>query len=144
MNVRQIILRLAPFVKPYKSLVSVSFFLTLIGAIIAQINPLVLRYTVDTISQLLSEGETAPHGFSLLFFISAVLFGKELANIAIKYGQSMLGERIRINLSSQLSQYAVERILTYKYVYFAEGENATDNFSRRSDREFGRDSDRAN
>ena len=130
MNVWQIFRRLAPFVKPYKLLVIVSFFLTLIGAMIAQINPLVLRYTVDTISQLLSEGKTAPQGFSLLFFISAILFGKELANIAIKYGQSMLGERIRINLSSQLSQYAVERILTYKYAFFADDEKATENCRR--------------
>ncbi len=90
MNVWQIILRLAPFVKPYKSLVIISFLLTLLGAFIAQINPLVLRYTVDTIEQLLNDGKPAREGFSLLFFISAILFGKELANIAIKYGQSML------------------------------------------------------
>ncbi|MDQ3323865.1 MAG: ABC transporter, partial [Acidobacteriota bacterium] len=91
MNVWQIILRLAPFVKPYKSLVIISFFLTLIGAVAAQINPLVLRYTVDTTQQLLSEGETAAGSASLLLFISAVLFGKELVNIAVKYGQSMIG-----------------------------------------------------
>jgi len=134
MNVWQIILRLAPFVKPYKSLVIISFFLTLIGAVIAQINPLVLRYTVDTIDLLLNEGRTAQQGSSLLIFISAILFGKELANIAVKYGQSMLGEKIRINLSSQLSQYAVERILTYKYAYFADDENATGKLQTRIDR----------
>ena len=134
MNFWQIIKRLAPFVKPYKSLVITSFFLTLIGAMIAQVNPLVLRHTVDTIQQLLSEGNTAQQGFSLLIFISVILFGKELANIAIKYGQSMLGERIRINLSSQLSQFAIERILTYKYAYFANDENATGKLQTRIDR----------
>jgi len=134
MNFWQIIKRLTPFVQPYKSLVVISFFLTLLGAVIAQINPLVLRYTVDTIQQLLSEGKTAQQGFSLLLFISVILFGKELANIAIKYGQSMLGERIRINLSSQLSQYAIERILTYKYAYFADDENATGKLQTRIDR----------
>jgi len=134
MNFWQIIKRLAPFVKPYKSLVIISFFLTLIGAMIAQVNPLVLRYTVDTIQQLLSEGNTAQQGVSLLIFISVILFGKELANIAIKYGQSMLGERIRINLSSQLSQFAIERILTYKYAYFADDENATGKLQTRIDR----------
>jgi ABC-type multidrug transport system fused ATPase/permease subunit len=108
--------------------------LTLLGAVVAQINPIVLRYTVDTIQQLLGEGKTARQGFSLLLFISAILFGKELANIAIKYGQSMLGERIRINLSSQLSQFAIERILTYKYAYFAEDENATGKLQTRIDR----------
>jgi ABC-type multidrug transport system fused ATPase/permease subunit len=134
MNVWQIILRLAPFVKPYKSLVVISLFLTLIGALAAQINPLVLRYTVDTIQQLLNEGGTATGSASLLLFISAILFGKEIVNIAVKYGQSMIGERIRVNLSSQLSQFAVERILSYKYSFFATDENATGKLQTRIDR----------
>ncbi|HEX8638758.1 MAG TPA: ABC transporter ATP-binding protein, partial [Pyrinomonadaceae bacterium] len=134
MNVWQIIWRLAPLVKPYKSLVIISLFLTLIGALAAQINPLVLRYTVDTIQQLLNEGGTAAGSASLLLFISAILFGKEIVNIAVKYGQSMIGERIRVNLSSQLSQFAVERILTYKYSFFASDENATGKLQTRIDR----------
>ncbi len=134
MNIWQIILKLVPFVKPYKSLVIISLFLTLIGAVAAQVNPLVLRYTVDTIQQLLAEGTPAAESTSLLVFITAILFGKELVNIAVKYGQSMLGERIRINLSSELSQYAVERILTYKYAYFADDENATGKLQTRIDR----------
>src|SRR4028119_442740 len=115
MNIWQIIGRLVPFVKPYKLLVVVSLFLTLIGALAAQVNPIVLRYTVDTIQQLLNEGGTAAGITPLLLFITTVLFGKELVNIAVKYGQSMLGERIRINLSSRLSQHAIEKILAYKY-----------------------------
>ncbi|HEX8368185.1 MAG TPA: ABC transporter ATP-binding protein [Pyrinomonadaceae bacterium] len=134
MNIWQIIGRLFPFVKPYKFLVVGSLFLTLIGALAAQVNPIVLRYTVDTIETLLREGKTAAGSSSLLFFITAVLFGKELVNIAVKYGQSMLGERIRINLSSQLSQYAVEKILSYKYAYFADDENATGKLQTRIDR----------
>ncbi len=134
MNIWQIILRLIPFVKPYKSLVIISLFLTLIGAFAAQVNPLVLRYTVDTIQQLLNEDRHAPESLRLLLFISAILFGKELVNIAVKYGQSMFGERIRVNLSSQLSQYAVEKILTYKYAYFADDANATGKLQTRIDR----------
>jgi ABC-type multidrug transport system fused ATPase/permease subunit len=134
MNIWQIIGRLFPFVKPYKFLVVGSLFLTLIGALAAQVNPLVLRYTVDTIESLLREGKTAVDSTSLLLFISAILFGKELVNIAVKYGQSMLGERIRINLSSRLSQHAVERILSYKYAYFADDENATGKLQTRIDR----------
>lgn len=134
MNIWEIIGRLRPFVKPYKFLVIASLVLTLIGAVAAQVNPLVLRYTVDTIQQLLNEGRHTQGSFPLLLFISAILFGKELVNIAVKYGQSMLGERIRINLSSQLSQYAIERILTYKYSYFADDENATGKLQVRIDR----------
>jgi len=134
MNFWQIILKLVPFVKPYKSLVIISLFLTLVGAVAAQVNPIVLRYTVDKIQQLLSEGRHAQESYSLLLLITAILFGKELVNIAVKYGQSMLGERIRINLSSELSQYAVEKILTYKYAYFATDENATGKLQTRIDR----------
>lgn len=134
MNIWQIIARLIPFVKPYKSFVIISFLLTLIGAVAAQVNPLVLRYTVDTIQQLLDEGRQSQDSWSLLLFITAILFGKELVSIAVKYGQSMLGERIRINLSSQLSQYAVEKILTYKYSYFDDDENATGKLQTRIDR----------
>lgn len=134
MNIWQIILRLAPFVKPYKFLVVISLFLTLIGAVAAQVNPLVLRYTVDTIQQFLNEGTHASGSYSLLLFISAVLFGKELVNIAVKYGQSMIGERIRVNLSSNLAQHAIERILTYKYAFFADDENATGKLQVRIDR----------
>ncbi|MGI8883696.1 MAG: ABC transporter ATP-binding protein [Pyrinomonadaceae bacterium] len=134
MNIWEIILRLAPFVKPYKSLVIISLFLTLIGAVAAQVNPLVLRYTVDTIQGLLNEGATTAGSASLLLFISAILFGKELVNIAVRYGQSMIGERIRVNLSSQLAQHAIERILAYKYSFFAADENATGKLQTRIDR----------
>lgn len=134
MNIWEIILRLAPFVKPYKSLVIISLFLTLIGAVVAQVNPLVLRYTVDTIQKLLNEGATAAGSASLLLYISAILFGKELVNIAVRYGQSMIGERIRVNLSSQLAQHAIERILAYKYSFFAADENATGKLQTRIDR----------
>ena len=134
MNIWQIISRLAPFVKPHKFLVIISLFLTLIGAFAAQVNPLVLRYTVDTIQSLINQNIHAQESTSLLIFISAILFGKELLNIAVKYGQSMIGERIRVNLSSQLSQFAIEKILSYKYAFFAADENATGKLQTRIDR----------
>ncbi len=134
MNIWQIIGRLVPFVRPYKWLVVLSFVLTLIGAVAAQVNPLVLRYTVDSIQSLIEQGRTVEGSAPLLLFITAVLFGKELVNIVVKYGQSMLGERIRINLSSRLSQYAVERVLSYKYAFFTDDENATGKLQTRMDR----------
>ena len=55
MNIWQIIWRLVAFVRPYKGLVIASLLLTLLGAVAAQVNPLVLRYTVDTVERLLNE-----------------------------------------------------------------------------------------
>lgn len=134
MNIWQIIQRLAPFVRPYRGLVAASLFLTMLGAFAAQVNPLVLRYTVDTVERLLKEGVAASETTSLLVFISAILFGKELINIAVKYGQSMIGENLRVKLSSALAQYAIERILTYKYAFYAADENATGKLQTRIDR----------
>ena len=106
----------------------------MIGAFAAQVNPLVLRYTVDTVERLINAGTGAQDSTSLLLFITAILFGKELVNIAVKYGQSMVGENLRVRLNSSLSQYAIERILTYKYAFFASDENATGKLQTRIDR----------
>ncbi len=134
MNIWQIIRRLMPFVRPYRGLVAASLLLTLLGAMAAQVNPLVLRYTVDTVQRLLEQHVSVQDSTSLLLFISAVLFGKELVNIAVKYGQSMVGENLRVKLSSSLAQHAIERILTYKYAFFATDENATGKLHTRIDR----------
>src|SRR5918997_2086705 len=100
MSIWQIIRRLVPFVKPYSRWVVFSLVLTLLGAFAAQVNPVVLRYTVDTIEGLLREGKTVTEGASLLFLISAILFGKEILNTGLKYGQNLFGEKIRVNVSS--------------------------------------------
>lgn len=134
MNIWQIIRRLFPFVTPFKGLIIISLILTFVGALAAQVNPIVLRYTVDTVERLLKQGVNGAHATSLLLFISAILFGKELINIVVKYGQSMVGENLRIRLNSSLSQYAIERILTYKYAFFAADENATGKLQTRIDR----------
>ena len=120
--------------KPYKWLIAASLLLTLLGAFAAQVNAIVLRYTVDTVERLLNEGRTADESTSLLLMISAVLFAKELVNIAVKFGQSMVGENLRVKLSSALAQHAVERVLSYKYAFFAADENATGKLQTRMDR----------
>jgi ABC-type multidrug transport system fused ATPase/permease subunit len=134
MNIWQIIRRLSPFVRPYRGWIVVSLLLTMLGALAAQVNPIVLRYTVDTVQELLNQGIPVEQSTKLLIEISVVLFAKELVNIAVKYGQSMVGENLRVKLSSAMSQYAVERILTYKYAFFASDENATGKLQTRIDR----------
>lgn len=134
MTIWQIIGRLVPFVKPYKFLIFILLALTLVGAVAAQVNALVLRYTVDTIQELLDAGKNVGESYSLLIFVSAILFGKELINIILSYGRSMIGENMRVNLSSELSQFAIEKLLTYKYAFFVNNENATGKLQTRIDR----------
>jgi ABC-type multidrug transport system fused ATPase/permease subunit len=134
MSIWQIIRRLAPFVKPYKRWVLFSLTLTLLGAFAAQVNPMVLRYTVDTIERLLKEGRTASQGTSLLLLITAILLGKEILNTGLRYGQNLFGEKIRVNVSSRLSQFAVEKILTYRLAFYSETDNQTGILQTRIDR----------
>jgi ABC-type multidrug transport system fused ATPase/permease subunit len=89
---------------------------------------------VDTVERLLAEGVPARRSTSLLLFVSMILFLKEIGNIAVKYGQSMVGERLRVNLTGALAQHAVERILTYRYAFYTSEENATGKLQTRIDR----------
>src|SRR5919112_2869680 len=134
MSIWQIIRRLVPFIKPHSRWVALSLALTLLSACAAQVNPIVLRYTVDTIEGLLREGRTAPQGASLLLLISAALLGKEVVNTGLRYGQNLFGERIRVNVSSRLSQFAVERILTYRLAFYTDSDNQTGILQTRIDR----------
>jgi ABC-type multidrug transport system fused ATPase/permease subunit len=134
MSIWQIIRRLTPFVKPYNRWVVFSLLLTLLGAFAAQVNPIVLRYTVDTIERLLREGRTASQGTSLLLLISAVMLGKEILNMGLRYGQNLFGEKIRVNVSSRLSRFAVEKILTYRLAFFSASDNQTGILQTRIDR----------
>src|ERR1043165_7527795 len=134
MSIWQIIRRLVPFIKPYSRWVALSLGLTLLRALTAQVNPLVLRYTVDTIERLVREGRTASQGASLLLLISAILLGKELVNMGLRYGQNLFGERIRVNVSSRLHQFAIEKILTYRLAFYTDSDNQTGILQTRMDR----------
>ncbi|HKO97397.1 MAG TPA: ABC transporter ATP-binding protein [Pyrinomonadaceae bacterium] len=134
MSIWQIIRRLVPFVRPYLRWVIFSLALTLLGAFLAQINPIVLRYTVDTIERLLREGRTASEGASLLTLITLILFAKEILSTLLRYGQNLFGEKIRVNVSSRLSQFAVEKILTYQVGFYSDRDNQTGALQTRIDR----------
>ncbi|ALW86723.1 ABC transporter [Hymenobacter sedentarius] len=134
MNLWQIIRRLVPYVRPYRSLVAATLLLTLIGAITAQVNPFVLRYTVDSVQRLLAEGKGLRAGMPLLLLISLILLTKELINIALEFGQKFFGEEIRIYVSSALSQDAVRRILSYRLGFYAELGNQTGRLQTRLDK----------
>src|ERR1051325_9315916 len=125
MSIWQIIRRLVPFIRPHGRWVVLSLTLTLLSACAAQVNPLVLRYTVDTIEHLVRGGRTASQGASLLLLISAALLGKEIVNTGLRYGQNLFGERIRVNVSSRLTQAAIERILTYRLPFYPDSDNQT-------------------
>lgn len=134
MNIWQIFQRLRPFVKPYRRQIVFALFLTLLGAVTAQVNPWVLRYTVDTVQSMLDRHWSTLQGKELLFRITIILFAKEIVNSFIIFGQRYFGEKIRIKVSSDLAQNAVNRILTYNLAFYSDNENQKGKLQTRIDR----------
>lgn len=116
---------LLPFVKPYKGMIAGTLLLTLIGSFAAQVNPLLVNETINRVEELLRQPDPIVNGMRLLLIISAIMLANELLNIGIQFGQKYFGEKIRIQVGSDLSQKAVDRLLTYKMSFFAESDNQT-------------------
>ena len=115
-------------------MVFVTLALTFIGALFAQVNPLVLKYTVDEVTKLVGLPNPMKEGIHVLILISIILLGKELANIFIQFGQKFYGEKIRINVSSELAQAAIDKILTYRIAYYNDDRHESGKLQIRIDR----------
>lgn len=111
-----------------------TLILTFAGALAAQVNPLVLKYTVDQVEQLMKLPHPLKSGMSVLLLITVILFGKELISIFISFGQKFYGEKIRINISSELAQAAIERILQYRIAFFTVEAHESGKLQTRIDR----------
>ena len=126
--------QLIPFIKPYRLMMYGTLFLTFIGALMAQVNPLVLKYTVDEVTELTQLPDPMAEGIHVLIIISAILLGKEIINIFIQFGQKFYGEKIRINTSSVLAQTAIDKILTYSVAFYTNENHETGKLQQRIDR----------
>lgn len=126
--------QLIPFIKPYRLMMYFTLFLTFIGALMAQVNPLVLKYTVDEVTALTQLPNPMDEGIHVLVVISAILLGKEIVNIFIQFGQKFYGEKIRINTSSVLAQTAIDKILTYSVAFYTNENHETGKLQQRIDR----------
>ncbi len=134
MNLITLFKKISPYVRPYRTLVVLTLILTLIGSFIAQINAVVLDRTVDAINALIIEGDVvwsaAAH---ILTVISIVLLGKELLSAGITFAQNYFGEKMRINVSKDLSQAVIDHMLGYRMAFFTAAGNETGKLQTRID-----------
>ncbi len=134
MNLINLFRKIAPYVKPYRWLVVLTLILTLIGSFIAQINAVVLDKTVDAINSLINTDtlvwSKAAH---ILTVISTVLLGKEVLSAIITYAQHYFGEKMRINVSKDLSQAVIDHMLRYRMAFFTRTNNETGKLQTRID-----------
>lgn len=135
MGIGGLLRKLLPFVLPYGWLLVATLLLTLIGAMTGQVNAVVLDRAVDAIDELLHRdhfvwGEAA----KLLLIVSVVLLGKEILAAVVTFGQRLFGEKIRINVSRDLSLRVVDRILRFRMAYFSAEGNEPGKLQTRIDR----------
>lgn len=136
MGIGGLLRRLLPFVTPYRWLLVATLTLTFLGSLMAQVNAVVLDRAVDSINALLhldggfQWGEAA----RILVIISAVLLGKEVLAALVTFGQRIFGEKIRINVSRDLSLRVVDRILTFRMAFFSQDGNEPGKLQTRIDR----------
>ena len=146
MSLFTLLRKISPFVRPYKWLVVTTLVLTLIGSLIAQVNAVVLDWTVDTINGLIvhnGSGDIGEQHFAwgtaarILVTITAILLGKEVLSIVISYAQNYFGERMRVHVSRDLAQNAVNRILSYRMAFFSRSGNEAGRLQSRIDQGVG-------
>ncbi len=123
-----------PYVKPYKWLVITALLLTLVGSFTAQVNALVLRYTVDEVNNLVESGKGLTAGLYVLTTISIILLVKELLNVLITFAQKLYGEKLRIYVSRDMADEVVEKILSYKLAFYSSSDNESGKLQTRIDR----------
>ena len=134
MNLFSLLKKIAPYVRPYRKLVILTLILTLIGSLIAQVNAVVLDWTVDEVNGLIGIPDFAwDKAASILMIISIVLIGKEILSAGITYAQQYFGERMRIFVSKDLAQAVVDRILSYRVAFFSQNDNETGKLQTRID-----------
>lgn len=134
MSVIEIFKRISVYVKPYKWLVLATLLLTLVGSFMAQVNAIVLNYTVDSINALVTAGKGLTEGLDILILISSVLLGKELMIILVQFGQKFFGQKLKICISQDLAQDVIERVLTYRLAFFTKSGNEPGKLQTRIDR----------
>lgn len=126
---------ITPFVKPYKWLVVGTLVMTFIGSLAAQVNAVVLDWTVDKINALIPLGEGQwGEAIRILTLISGILLGKEVLSALITFGQRYYGERMRILVSRDMAQAVIERMLTFRVAFFTADGNEPGRLQTRIDR----------
>lgn len=135
MGVGGLLKKLVPYVLPYRWLLITALILTALGASMAQVNAIVLDRAVDSINDLLHQPSFAWNKAArLLIIVSVILLGKEVLSAVITFGQRIFGEKIRINVSRDLSLRVVDKILTFRMAYFSAAGNEPGKMQTRIDR----------
>ena len=134
MNTFHLIRKLWPFIRKYRGSLSLALILTMIGAVLAQVTPLVMEYSVNTVQGLLDKPVDQPQILRIVGTLVAVLLGKEILSLVLTLWRSFLSDGIRFRLSGDLYNYTIDRIVSYHLSFFALSQNQTGKLEKRIDK----------
>lgn len=77
--------QLVPFIRPYRLMIYGTLFLTFLGALAAQVNPIVLKYTVDEVTELTHLPHPMSEGIHIHIIINPVKLADRCRNVVEKH-----------------------------------------------------------
>ncbi|WP_028664290.1 ABC transporter ATP-binding protein [Runella zeae] len=135
MSTLGLIKKLWPFVQKYRQSLVGAFVLTALGALLAQVTPLVMEYTVNTVQNILNQqNQTTEQITWIVGGLVVVLFAKEIINLLVQLGQKFLSDRLRFRLAADLHNYTIRRMVSYHLSFFALSQNQIGKLEKRIDK----------
>ena len=135
MGIAGLLSHILRIVKPYRWLVIVTLVLTLVGALLAQVNAIVLDHAVDAINVL--DQQPSLEWASILrviLIVSAILLGKELLAAVVNFFRRYYGERMRILVSRDLTLQVVDHMQSFRMAFFTSAGNESGRLQSRIDK----------
>lgn len=123
MQIIRVLKSIKPFLLRFKKYIIISIFLTAVGAFLAQVNPLIINYSVNQVELLLSNKKGLTDGWNIVWFVLSVLIIKEILNIIAQFWQRFLGEKIKVLLALNLFNHAIEHTLGLSPNFFSNDDN---------------------
>jgi len=134
MNTFHLLKKLFPFIRKYRGSLILALLLTTIGALLSQVTPLVMEYSVNTVQAMLDKPVDKQRILVIVGTLVAILLGKEILSLLVALGQKFLSDRIRFRLAGDLYEYTIQRIVSYHLSFFALSQNQTGKLEKRIDK----------
>jgi ABC-type multidrug transport system fused ATPase/permease subunit len=134
MSFRTLIVKLWPFVGKYRSTFALILLLTMVGAALAQVTPIVMKYTVDAIEKMLKQPVSGREIGTVVTWLIVILFGKEILGLLVQLAQKFLSDRFRFQLGADLHNYTIQRVVSYHLSFFAMPQNQIGKLEKRIDK----------
>jgi ABC-type multidrug transport system fused ATPase/permease subunit len=134
MSTLHLVQKLWPFIRVYRATLVLALGITLIGAVLAQVTPLVMEYSVNTVQGLLDKPVDLRQVMQIVGTLVAVLLGKEVLSLLLQLWQKYLSDRIRFRMAGDLYNYTIQRIVSYHLSFFALPGNQTGKLEKRIDK----------